>query len=55
MRCKFAFFVGIKIPASTRILRHIIATYLIESGINIRYIQMLLGHNSMKRQKYIHM
>ncbi len=47
---------GIKKNISFHTLRHCFATHLMESGVNLKIVQKLLGHNSIRTtSRYLHL
>ena len=52
---KYSCQAGISIHITPHMVRHSVATYLLEEGVDIMYIQKILGHSSIKTtQIYLH-
>jgi site-specific recombinase XerD len=47
---------GIQKKVSAHTFRHSLATHLVENGVNMRAVQLLLGHGSIKTTEiYVHL
>jgi site-specific recombinase XerD len=47
---------GIKKRVSPHVLRHCFATHMLERGVNLKRVQLLMGHNAMKTTSiYLHL
>ena len=52
---KYSCQAGVSVHITPHMFRHSVATYLLEEGVDIMYIQKLLGHSSIKTtQIYLH-
>lgn len=52
---KYTLLAGISLHITPHMFRHSVATYLLEEGVDIVYIQKILGHSSIKTtQIYLH-
>jgi integrase/recombinase XerD len=48
--------VGIKKDIAPHALRHTFATHMLEKGVNLKRLQLLMGHNSIKTTSiYLHL